>query len=253
MSELIDSAMALPTERITPKTATDDDDAAPKPLNAMSLTACCAGSGGEGESRRRRIDTDADLRLVVEARDDLVREVLERAERARRVVGELPGELRVRELDGLEQRSFEGRALFQLESFSDALALDHKNVVVFIKTVEVRLQSCEDTRAHLFLEARDVLLRPVGHAARPRQLERGRGGPRRPHRVARQAYGEQDAEQHGAQCHINHQPRRRLAVRELGPALVEDPVLDALEAVAQAAQRERDQLRPGERREVGPK
>ena len=37
MSELMDSAMALPTDRITPKTATDDDDAAPKPLNAASL------------------------------------------------------------------------------------------------------------------------------------------------------------------------------------------------------------------------
>ena len=44
MSELIDSAMALPTERSAPKTATDDDDAAPKPLNAMSLTACFVSS-----------------------------------------------------------------------------------------------------------------------------------------------------------------------------------------------------------------
>ena len=102
----------------------------------------------DGDGRRRRGAEalerhvlDGLLRLVVEARDDLMREVLERAESRRRVVGELARQLRVRELDGLEQRCLEGRALLQLEGARDAIALDKEDLVVFVEAVEVRFQS----------------------------------------------------------------------------------------------------------------
>ena len=98
----------------------------------------CHGRRRRGAEALERHVLDGLLRLVVEARDHLMREVLERAERARRVVGELAGELRVRELDGLEQRCLEGRALLQLEGARDAIALDKEDLVVFVEAVEVR-------------------------------------------------------------------------------------------------------------------
>ena len=105
-------------------------------------------------------------------------------------------------------------------------------------------QHCEEWGGYFGIARRD--------ASMATSLERGRGRPRRPHRVSRETHREQYAEQHGAQAHVDHQPRRRLTIRELGPALVEDPVLDALEACVEQASRRWRGVRdsaPGKRTE----